>query len=355
MCFSVLSIHTHRPIIYAFYLVANEILPLCLAQALYLWSLVLIISHFDSIKSVSTHKSFLFYSSKMCQASSSSISRRESTLIASKGFLVGATAVAAFFVLEDFVSTGDSAASLRGGSNTTSTIDPTLPNNSSDVEHSNLPKIDVQKLAAPIGNANEASYVPSAAPSTPIPTYIPTAAGEIPTDMPTQFHDDIISSSLAKTRANKETGFRLKMYWETGYYWQEITTEKFWCMACPSGEECNRNDKMELRNCNNKSNEDAQFVATPVRKGHQFRIANTNLCLQKSRRGSAIRLKPCNAKNKWQHFVGLKSDGKRFNLKPSTSSKRCLSQHHHPKKGEIIYAETCYKAHRVDTGYWVKY
>lgn len=27
----------------------------------------------------------------------------------------------------------------------------------------------------------------------------------------------------------------------------------------------------------------------------------------------------------------------------------------HPKAKEIIYAETCLKAHRPDTGYWVKY
>ncbi len=272
----------------------------------------------------------------MCQATSSSNSRRESALLAAKGFLAGATAVAALFVLEDFVS--DSATSLRGGSNTPSTIDP----------DPSLPKIDDQKLAAP-------GYAPSVAPSTPIPTYMPTAANEIPTDMPTQSQDDIISTALVKTRAIKETGFRLKMYWETGYYWQEQTAEKFWCMACPSGEVCNRNDKMELRSCRYKSNEDAQFIVTSAKKGHQFRIANTNLCLQKSRRGSSIRLKRCNAKNKWQHFVGFKSDGKRFDLKPSTSSKRCLSQHHHPKAKEIIFAETCFKAHRVDTGFWVAY
>ncbi len=122
-----------------------------------------------------------------------------------------------------------------------------------------VPKIDDQKLAAP-------GYAPSVAPSTPIPTYTPTAANEIPTDMPTQSQDEIISTALVKTRANTETGFRLKMYWETGYYWQEQTTEKFWCMACPSGEVCNRNHKMELRSCRNKCNEYAQFIGTSGKK-----------------------------------------------------------------------------------------
>lgn len=272
----------------------------------------------------------------MCQESSSSNSRQEGTIIAVKGFFVGATAIAALYLLEDLIS-GDSTVSLRGGSNTSSAIDLTLPSNTSNAEESIVPDINV----------------PSAAPSTLIPTYMPTAAGEIPTDMPTPFDNDV--TSLATLRSNNEAGFRLKLYWETGYYWQEITTEKFWCMACPSGKECTRNSKMELRDCKNKSNQDAQFVATKIKKGHQFRVTNTNLCLTKRRRGSAILLKPCNAKNKWQVFTGFKPDGSRFDLKPSSSSKRCLSQHHHPKRGEIIYAESCFKAHTFDTGYWVAY
>jgi len=295
----------------------------------------------------------------MCQSTSSSpsSSHRKDAVIAAKGFLLGASAVAFFFVLEDLVSKGNSAASLRGGSTTPPTNEPALQGNSSNAEQEvrgiNLPDINMQVSAASNEGKGQLSYVPSAAPSTPIPTYMPTAAGEIPTDMPTQFDNDV-NSSLAKFRSNNEVGFRLKLYWETGYYWQESTTEKFWCMSCPGGE-CKRNDHIELRDCEEKSNEDAQFVATSIGKGHQFRVINTNLCLQKSKRTVAINLEPCNTRNMLQHFVGFKTDGKRFDLKPSTKTKRCLSQHHHPKRGEIIYAETCFKAHRVDTGYWVAY
>ena len=275
--------------------------------------------------------------------SSSSSSRRKDTAIAARGFLLGASAVASLFVLEDLLSKGHSASSVRGGSNANAspTSKPSLQGISSAVQQQNQ---GINKVV---------SYVPSAAPSTPIPTYMPTAAGEIPTDMPTLLDNDAISP-LVKLRSSNEVGFRLKLYWETGYYWQEIVTEKFWCMSCPSGE-CKRDDKMELRDCKKKSDQDAQFVATSTGKGHQFRVTNTNLCLQKNSRGRAIKLKPCNEKNKLQHFVGFKSDGDKFDLRPSTSTKRCISQHHHPKSGEIIYAETCFKAHRVDTGYWVTY
>jgi hypothetical protein len=297
----------------------------------------------------------------MCQVTSSSTSssRSKDAAIAVRGFLIGAAVVAAFFALNELVSEGNTASSLRGGSgsDTFPTTEPALQGNSSKAEQEirviNLPDIKTQVSEAS-NDGISISYVPSAAPSTPIPTYMPTAAGEIPTDMPTQFDNNVISSSLAKLRSSNEVGFRLKLYWETGYYWQESTTEKFWCMSCPGGE-CERNDQIELRDCKTKNNENAQFVATSVEKGHQFRVTNTNLCLQKSTRGVAVKLKPCNTKNKLQHFIGFKTDGKRFDLRPSTSNKRCLSQHHHPKSGEIIYAETCFKAHRVDTGYWVAY
>ena len=138
----------------------------------------------------------------MRQETSSSNSRRQGVVIAAKGFLVGASAVSALFVLEDLVSKEDSTASLRGGSNTPSTIDSTLPSNSSNVEHGNPPEISVQLLAASDESTllPTQSYVPSSAPSTPIPTYMPTASGEIPTDMPTQVDNDVISSSLAKFR-----------------------------------------------------------------------------------------------------------------------------------------------------------
>jgi hypothetical protein len=245
----------------------------------------------------------------MCQVTSSPISN---AVIAAKGFLLGASAVAFFFVLEDLVSKGNSASSLRGGSNTPPTNEPALQGNSSNVEQEirgiNLPDINMQVPAASNEGQGQLSHVPSAAPSTPIPTYMPTAAGEIPTDMPTQFENDVNSSSLAKLRSNNEVGFRLKLYWETGYYWQESTMEKFWCMSSPGGQ-CERNDKLELRDCKKKSNEDAQFVDTSIGKVHQFRVINTNLCLQKSKRGVAVKLKPCNTRNKLQHFIGFKSDG----------------------------------------------
>lgn len=186
------------------------------------------------------------------------------------------------------------------------------------------------------------------------PTYSPTLE-DIPTFSPTRF-DDNLPKALPIKRSN-ENGFRLKMYWEEGYYWQENPNERWWCMSCQ--DDCVSGAKMELRDCEMKNDSDALFVAVPFgAAGHQFRVANSNLCLMKMGRGRAIKLKNCRKPNNkhfpLQLFKGFDQDDK-FDLRPATDLDRCLSQHHHPKAKEIIYAETCKKAHRPDTGYWVKY
>lgn len=40
-------------------------------------------------------------------------------------------------------------------------------------------------------------------------------------------------------------GFRLKLYWRDGYYWQESSKETFWCMSCKRGS-CKKNEVMRL-------------------------------------------------------------------------------------------------------------
>ncbi|KAL3799728.1 hypothetical protein HJC23_010378 [Cyclotella cryptica] len=53
-------------------------------------------------------------------------------------------------------------------------------------------------------------------------------------------------------------------------------------------------------------------------------------------------------------FKGFNPDEK-FDLNPSRYTDRCLSNHHHLKAKEIIYAKTCENVHCPNTGYWVRY
>ena len=72
-------------------------------------------------------------------------------------------------------------------------------------------------------------------------------------------------------------------------------------MACPHGE-FEKSGKMQLRNCKKKNRDDATFVVKSSCMGHQFRVANTNLCLQKMGHRRGIRLRHCKRKEPLQLF-----------------------------------------------------
>ena len=126
-------------------------------------------------------------------------------------------------------------------------------------------------------------------------------------------------------------------------------------MSCVDGV-CEKDSQMQLRDCKTKGDLDATFsVIFHGDGGTQFRISNTNLCLQKMGDQRAIKLKPCKEYQPLQLFVGYESGIEKFDIRPVNYTDRCLSNHHHPKANEMIYAETCKKAHRTDTGYWIAY
>ncbi|KAL7533714.1 hypothetical protein ACHAXR_005406 [Thalassiosira sp. AJA248-18] len=152
---------------------------------------------------------------------------------------------------------------------------------------------------------------------------------------------------------NDDAGFRLKLYWRNGYYWQESSQESFWCMSCGKGL-CEENQVMRLSNCKTKSKDDARFELIRYKRWGQYRVVDTNLCLQKIGRSRRIALKPCQ-RNKSAQLFQARGEDEKFDLRPMRASGRCLTNHHHPKAGEEIYAESCRKAHRTKTGYWTKY
>jgi len=54
---------------------------------------------------------------------------------------------------------------------------------------------------------------------------------------------EIDNSISRRTNLFSSGGFRLKLFWKVGYYWQERYTETFWCMGCG---DCKENDVMKL-------------------------------------------------------------------------------------------------------------
>lgn len=153
-------------------------------------------------------------------------------------------------------------------------------------------------------------------------------------------------------------------------------------MTCAG--DCKSGSIIKIRDCKKKSNADVTFVVSSpkgnTRKlrakvpkppnagsggggGYQYRLTNSDLCLTVDRanfvkvgpdaNGIAIALSSCKTNDPSQLFVAKASE--KFDIRPVTLKDRCLTQHHHPKPDEIVFVESCTKAHASETGYWSVY
>ena len=188
-----------------------------------------------------------------------------------------------------------------------------------------------------------------------------------------------VQASSLKTDTSSES-FRLRLHWQSNYWWQEVNTEEWFCAACatcdPNGQYGGRKNCIQASNCT----EDmmlafvdckptsmvppnvAEFVklkngsavpfnmATDGFDGNQIQAQGTNLCLTKITGGAnfttnytQIFLKPCDSTIKEQQFFGQRSGfGYAMEIKPfPAKGSQCMSNHHHPLLNEQIYAESC--------------
>lgn len=215
----------------------------------------------------------------------------------------------------------------------------------------------------------------------------PTAT---PSVSPTAFPS--VSPSVLLTESPQPThkSYRIRLYWEQGYEWQDDPLEKFFCWACAKCKECTpliqdrTSDCVDLQcdvqhyctegmsiavtDCdpNQLTDKSAAFIFLPGRsglfdnylKGGQIQVHNSDLCL--SQTGVRyIELETCDASKIEQRFNGFQSDGGAMELYPVKTTvkdgkvaEECISNHHHPRIGERIYTEQCSKARRSDTSLW---
>jgi len=175
--------------------------------------------------------------------------------------------------------------------------------------------------------------------------------------------------------------FRLKLYWEEGYMWQESPLESFWCVT-RSYEGVDKKERcwygLDLEKCQ----EDQLYIATcsssDIRQGFVFlpttisgnaeiliQVAAppsdgmyVNQCLQRD--GTQIYLQTCDETIAEQRFFapnGSFADGDKFELSQIGRESQCVSNDHHPKAGEVLETHSCegIRAPESQTSYWVKY
>ncbi|KAL7538188.1 hypothetical protein ACHAXR_008358 [Thalassiosira sp. AJA248-18] len=167
---------------------------------------------------------------------------------------------------------------------------------------------------------------------------------DIPTPAPTT-----ATPTLRPTPKPTVSKFRLRLYWQNGYYWQESRREMWWCMECRN--QCNSGDIIYIDHCDSSTRQRFTSVDDTIRPYN-----NPSLCLTTTGYSEAnpLRLKPCDDVRRDQKFAGFK-ENERFELQPKGMTGRCVSQMHHPKKYERVYPEDCRKTRNHDTTYWITF
>lgn len=153
---------------------------------------------------------------------------------------------------------------------------------------------------------------------------------------------------------------RLRLHWEDGYYWQESSREVFWCMAhsqsgtCHYGTEAREctSDRIYTDWCSGTSRQKFQIVYL-LSGEFMIRAVSNGKCLE----GDRPKLRDCDPNKSSQRWHPMNGgyESPSFEITRVGKESRCLSQHHHPKEGEIIELNDCAQERRYETNAWEFY
>lgn len=157
--------------------------------------------------------------------------------------------------------------------------------------------------------------------------------------------------------------FKIQMYWESGYTWQERSREgipfcwtrnyvglKSWGL-CWYGSRIGLcwPDAVYISRCNI---EDTRQMWTFVQlRGGEFQIKapTQHTCLERVSNND-VRMRFCNSRNEKQRFSGS-TNARKFSI---SQGGRCVGQKHHPKNGEVLEMESCNTLKKDQTLYFEK-
>lgn len=186
--------------------------------------------------------------------------------------------------------------------------------------------------------------------------HVPGCSGNDPTanDYCYDPNDSVDSVPDHEEPAAPET-FGLKLHWEEGYFWQEETIERKWCLRCDSTRpECAPGRRVYLTDCENDMISQFQFVYLP-NDSFFIKLAAADLCLTApDDTRDRYLVQYCNARNARQLFAtsGNATWGGAFEIHPVWARDGCVSNTHHPKFGESLYLWRCTTSRSADTSQW---
>jgi hypothetical protein len=190
-----------------------------------------------------------------------------------------------------------------------------------------------------VGGAAPSSVGIATEPTVTIDVAVPSASSVVPPATTAPTNGPTHSPSVS---------FRLRLYWEQGYYWQEDWREMFWCMEC---DECQENDSIYIKWCSDSVRQQFTNVGYTIRPSSDPSLCFTTTGTHTEDR--PIRLWPCSGSSE-QRFMGFLAS-ERFELHPLGDASLCLSQMHHPKEDERIFPNNCTTTRGDTTNYWITF
>lgn len=180
--------------------------------------------------------------------------------------------------------------------------------------------------------------------------------------------DAVLHPNEVPTLPYTSKPFRLKLYWEQGYRWQEESLERKWCMMynyrnrqCWHGLRsgpCDQ-DAIYISKCdNNEARQQFAFIHLEGGSEVMVRIGSgSNSCFQRD--GRSIVLRQCNSNTPQQQWYAPNGSlqGYRFELSQTSYKGQCVTQAHHPKEGEIVELHSCRSSRNRNhqSSYWNVY
>jgi hypothetical protein len=174
------------------------------------------------------------------------------------------------------------------------------------------------------------------------------------------------SSYTGPYRPNASSSFRLKLYWQDSYYWQEETFERNWCMRCLDNQHCQVGEPLFLGDCGNWhrsayfdfvyfGNNVVQIELILEKEEEEKENDQNKLCLERTS-SRQVTLQECHVGNTKQHWKASLGSftGNRFEISQTLFGgvEYCLTNHHHPKYGERLELYTCEETRRDTTNFW---
>lgn len=186
----------------------------------------------------------------------------------------------------------------------------------------------------------------------------PRDLGTLPPESETIPDTTATPAPTVETPRTEDVGdFKLKIFWQEGYNWQEEPVERKWCVECvSSGPACTPGRRVHVTDCDDTPDmtqwelvyfEDGVFHIKDSRSDNCWTVPEDTM--------QPMFVDTCDATNLRQLYTALNGEaawGSKFEIQSYWNPAGCISVTHHPRDRETMHIFPCFVSRRWTTGSW---